>query len=70
MDIVLIILIGIPALGLIAAVVLQLRRETRDRRLDTRLCPAGAAEHLDGNIEARGSSHAAFMARGGGISPF
>lgn len=59
------ILIGVPIAGVIAAVVVQLRREARDRRLDSRVGPTGPAEHLDGNIEAKAAAHAAFISRGG-----
>ena len=71
MDVMLMILLGIPIAGVIAAVVVQLRREARDRRLDElHRGKPGADEHLDGNIEARAAAHAAFMSRGGGITPF
>jgi hypothetical protein len=71
MDVMLIILIGIPIAGVIAAVVVQVRREARDRRLgELHRGKPGPDEHMDGNIEARGAAHAAFMSRGGGVSPF
>jgi hypothetical protein len=70
MDFVLIILVGIPIVGVVAAVVLQLRREARDRRIDSHHSPAGAAEHLDGNIEGKAAANAAFISRGGNALPF
>ena len=70
MDVVLIVLVGVPILGVIAAVAVQLRREARDRRLESHVGPAGAAEHLDGNIEAKAAAHAAFISRGGNALPF
>ena len=70
MDIMLMILIGIPAVGIVWALVVQLRREARDRRMDSHFDPAGAREHLDGNIEARAAAHAAFMNKGAGVGPF
>ncbi len=65
MDFLLMILVGIPVAGVVAAVVLQLRREARDRRIESNAGPAGAAEHLDGNIEARAAAYAAYISRGG-----
>ncbi|MHA6695790.1 hypothetical protein [Homoserinimonas sp. A520] len=65
MDFLLMLLVGIPIAGVIAAVVVQLRREARDRHLENHVGPAGPAEHLDGNIEARAAAYAAFISRGG-----
>ena len=70
MDFVLAILIGVPIVGVIAAVVVQLRREARDRRIESHQGPAGPSEHLDGNIEAKAAAHAAFISRGGNALPF
>jgi hypothetical protein len=66
MDVMLMILIGIPAVGIIWAFVAQLRREARDRLLESYFAAAEADEHLDGNITARAAASAAFMGRGGG----
>jgi hypothetical protein len=66
MDVMLMILIGIPAVAIVWALVVQLRREARDRRLDSHFDPADDAAHLDGNIEGRAAARAAFMGRGGG----
>ncbi len=65
MDFLLAILVGIPIVGVIAAVVVQLRREALDRRVESHHGPAGPAEHLDGNIDAKAAAHAAFISRGG-----
>lgn len=69
MDVVLMILIGIPIAGVIAAVVFQLRREARDRRIAAlHQGQPASGEHFDGNIEARAAALGALMARGGGNS--
>ena len=71
MDIGLIMMIAIPALAIVAAVVVQLRREARDRRLPSLYeGTPGASENLEGNVEARAAANGASFVRGGGFRPF